>query len=240
LISQLIAVAGVRMHSATARKLEPPLPAWFSEIADPPFRESVFDAIRFETAWSSATLRDDHWDVKFAQTGQKSNLLEATATKVTQPLIRWAFAENNRVIGQYLLALHGTDPCAIDTTKSTERIEANLSPLTRKLGAMATFALSNQATAISRAVIADVAVEGTNRILALKAARNADPQRAWPASFESGSSICTDARWAYQRGPDGTALLQFTGQVKLPPGFSGTKIPLEYRGSPPAKSVSGN
>ena len=48
----------------------------------------------------------------------------------------------------------------------------------------------------------------------------------------------TDAQWAYQRGPDGTALLQFTGQVTLPPGSSGTKIPLEYRGGASAETPS--
>ncbi|MHB9001712.1 MAG: hypothetical protein ACYC9N_19605, partial [Thermoanaerobaculia bacterium] len=101
--------------------------------------------------------------------------------------------------------------------------------------------LPRLANALSRAASADVAVEGTSRILALKAARNADPLRAWPASFASDSSICTDAQWAYQRGPDGTALLQFTGRVDMPPGFIGPKIPLEYRGAPPpAKTVSGN
>ncbi|MHB0971321.1 MAG: hypothetical protein ACYC7A_11275 [Thermoanaerobaculia bacterium] len=238
LISQLIAVAGVRMIAATARKLEPPVPAWFAGLAEPRLYDSVFDAIRFETLRSAAAIRDPWFDFALEETGRKSGTVEGLAMRVALPFIRWSFASTQAAFGEQMAGLQTAEPCSIDSGAMDARIEASLPSFPPRFQADL---LPRLANALSRAASADVAVEGTSRILALKAARNADPLRAWPASFASDSSICTDAQWAYQRGPDGTALLQFTGRVDMPPGFIGPKIPLEYRGAPPpAKTVSGN
>lgn len=237
LISQLIAVAGVRMIAATARKLEPPVPAWFAELSEPRLYDSMFDAIRFETAWSAAAVKDPGWD-PFEGTTKKAGLLDAAGARVMQPLIRWSLAEHHRAMGEELAQLQAADPCGIDTSKVNGRMEARASSFPPDFAAGIA---PNFANALSRAASAEVALEGTSRILALKAARNADPQHAWPASFASESSLCKGAQWAYERSPDGAASLRFTGHVDIPPGSPGTKVPLEYRGSPAgSKVVSGS
>lgn len=229
MISQLIAVAGVRMTAATARKLDPPMPAWFAELSKRSHYRAMFGAIRFETAMFSEAVKDPGWvEHVREEAGEGAGFVSIAGTMASRPLLRWAAAENVRAVGAGLSTMDKADPCSIDSEKIDAQVASAVPEFFRGVGAGLPSAL---ARSLSRAANADVTIEGTTKILALKAARNGSPAKAWPAAFTAEqSALCSGARWKYSLTPEGQPSLRFTGRVDFPRDFQGAKIPLEWRG----------
>jgi hypothetical protein len=227
-ISMLIAIAGVRMEAAAQRKLEAPVPAWVADMPRRRMHHEMLEAIRAETSLTSKMVRSGGWlsDLTAGLRHQPNRALLAYEA-VSSPLVRWSVAENATAAMEGLAAMQNIDPCAATTRRFDREMEQEVSPLARRFGR---FVLPNLTNAIGRGALADMAIEGTSKVLAVKTARAATSDRAWPAAVRGvESSRCEGARWVYSVDPSGAMSLRFDGTVHTPPGFPGSKIPLEYR-----------
>lgn len=234
-ISTLIGIAGVRMGAAAQRKLEAPVPAWVAEIPRRRMHHEILEAIRAETSLTSRMVRSGRWlsDVTAGLRHQPSRSL-LMYEAASSPLVRWSVAENTTAAIEELTAIQDIDPCAASSRRLDRKMEQEVSPLARRFGR---FVLPNMTNAIARAALADMAVEGTGKVLAVKTARASAPDGAWPAAVRDvESSRCEGARWIYSVDPAGVMSLRFDGELKTPAGFPGSRIPLEYR--EPASSSS--
>jgi hypothetical protein len=220
LISNLIAVAGVRMMAAAQRKLEPPVPAWFPEMHRKRVSERMFEALAFELEQTSLALESG---TLIEEVRGSESLTSAAESIALRPVWRWGLAENEKAVLEEMRAWRGTTPCSLDSKAMNERLASRLSPLAERFS----FVIPNIASTLSRAASADVALEGTDRILMLKSRK--DERSGWPDSFPGdASSICSDARWVYAKQPGGGVSLTFSRKVEVPEDYQGPRIPLEF------------
>lgn len=234
-MSTLIAVAGVRMGAAAQRRLEAPVPAWVSEMSRRRMHHEMVDAIRTETTITSRIIRSGGW-LKELTAGlqHEPSPVAVLSEAVTSPVVRWAVAENTTAAMEALEAMRELDPCTATVRRFDREIEQKVSPLARRVGRMV---VPNLTSAIGRAALADMAVEGTAKVLAAKTARAGTPDGAWPTAIPGvEESRCEGARWLYAVDPAGVMSLRFDGEVQTPAGFPGSKIPLEYRDPAAAES----
>lgn len=232
MISQLIGVALTRRVAGVARKLEGPAPAWFGELESFDFHRAMIDSSRSEWTASSESMNDDQFLEELRATAQSENahLLGVMRDLAIRPFIRWGITEMERATVEELVRLEKAEPCAIDSAAISASIGERLPTLARKFGGDF---LPSTHTALSRAASLEVAIEGSSKIVALKARRDASPDGAWPESADDlAVSRCSDARWNYARAADGSMSLTFDGKVDRPAAYQGHWIPLEYRQGP--------
>lgn len=219
-ISQLIAVAGVKMIASSARKLQPPAPEWLSELSARRFSDGVYDAIRFESAQMSAAVQDGPtWS--FVGTEEPP----VVAMTALWPAMRWAVAENHRALSENVPSLATASPCTIDQKQFAAQLQSAVPEYAFRFAQAMNDHVPN---AVWRGANADLTIEGTRRILALKAARRATADGSWPAAFgDEASALCPGERWSYAVTPEG-ATLKFTRAIEYPAGYMGAKVPTEY------------
>jgi hypothetical protein len=219
-ISQLINVAGVKMVVATTRKLQPPAPQWIGELAALRPRDGIFRAFRYETAYARSTS-----DLSLLNDGDTSgrSFQERLEAAALSPGLAWAGREAIRAAAGEFNRLRSVEPCRVDAKSAAERARSSTSPVARSMGRTYFSAFGG---AFTRAAELEIAIEGTQRILAAKAAHLS--AKSWPASLTGAQrSVCRDARWSYES--DGaTARLRFTGRVPAIQNFYGTRVPTEY------------
>lgn len=225
MISRLIGVTGVRMAAAVQRKLEAPVPEWRAEIAGRSFTGEVQEAVRFELSQTSRIAREGNALASFeSEPPREPRAGGGVAEALVLPVMRWGVAENSRLAFEQLHALRGKDPCVVARQRVDAAIEANSTFIGRRLGQSFMPSLS---TALGRAAIADLTVEGTSKVLAAKSVRSLDPSGAWPPVIPAiESSRCEGERWAYTVDPAGAMSLRFSG--KIPNWNIGGSIPMEY------------
>lgn len=228
-ISQLIGVAIVRGVAGVSRKLDGPAPAWFGELVRYDLHRSMLDSCRAEWSASSEAIHGTHVveELRVAASAENASLGGILRDAAMRPFVEWGLAEMEQVTVEELLKLEKADPCEIDSLAIAASIDSRVPRLARFLGGDF---LPSTHSAFSRVAGARIAVEGTAKIVELKARRGASPDTAWPLAADdlSGSS-CRDARWRYERAADGSIRFAFDGRVDVAPGFRGYAIPTEYR-----------
>ena len=221
LISQLIAIANVRMIAATARKLEAPVPSWFREVAALHPRDGVYDALRFETTTTRLAMKGSPRDILLDSDG--TSLPERAGEIVLAPVLRWAAADVTAAAAAEFQSMRSGNPCALDAKVANDRVRARTSPLARRF---ANAMMPNVGSAFVRAANVELAIEGTEKVLALKTARQS--MGLWPQELPvARSSVCSGNEWSYTTTGE-SARLKFTGRVPEPPGFNGPRVPAEY------------
>lgn len=232
LISQLIGVAIVRGVAGVSRKLDGPLPSWFDELQEFDFHRSMLDSCRAEWNASEETIFDDEF-IEQLRTDAKSehaDLGHIVRDLAMRPLIRWGTMEMERATVDELLKIAKAEPCDIDSRAISTAIESNASSIARGI---AGGYLPSTHTVFSRVANAQIAIEGTAKIVALKERRSSSRDHSWPVgAADLTSSQCSGARWRYTRSEDGSIRFAFDGRVDVPPGFRGYAIPTEYIGAP--------
>lgn len=225
LISQLIGVASVRLIAATARKLEPSVPAWFSEVAALQPRRNVYDGLRFEMAMTRRSLEEAPESILREDDG--SSMGDRIGAVVMRPVFRWAEADATAATAAEFQFLRTIDPCTLDVAAVNKRVEARMSPLSRRFSRMM---LPNLASAFSRAASVELAIEGTSNVLALKTERDAAGR--WPDYGRGdGRSVCRGGRWVYSHLASGVPALQFQGaRFTEAKGVGSTRVPFDYFG----------
>lgn len=222
IISQLISIAGVRMLAATTRKFETPVPAWFAEVAAIRPREEMYRAFRYEM--SSARISSRDAALILGGGVDAASFGERVEAAVTAPYFQWA---GNEVVGATSVefdALRASDPCGVDAGAAMKRSLEKVSPLARHFGDMT---MSNIANAFGRAANAEIAVEGTRKILEAKQAHRS--AQVWPSTLPGiERSVCRDAQWEYSPGDAAAPILRFKGRVPQIDFAAATKIPTEY------------
>lgn len=223
MISTLIGIAGVRMSAAVQRKLEAPVPLWRAEVAQRAFTTEMLDAVRTEFADISKRARTSS---PRELTGAADEIHTVAAATIAAPAFRWGIAENLRAAFEQLDAVRTEDPCAAARHEIAAAIDADTPAIARRFGRLF---LPNLKSAIDRAALADIAVEGTSKVLALKSARASTPDGEWPAPDAAiGRSRCEGEQWAYAVDGDGGMTLRFSGRVPDPANFRGSMIPMEH------------
>lgn len=226
-ITTLIAIAGLRLQASTQRKLEAPVPSWVSDVARVRLQEQAVDALRRELGNTARFARGGSYlSEMLATTRHEPSKSALVGEAIMSPVVRWSIAESVTAAVGELDALREADPCAASQVQLDLRVRQQQGPVAQRMGAFVIPSLSN---AITRAAVADIAIEGTSKVLAAKSARAVSGE--WPASIPSiERSRCADARWIYAVDPSGDMSLRFEGDLRQPEGFRGSKIPLEYRG----------
>lgn len=222
LISQLIAIAGARMIAATSRKLEPPVPAWFGEVSALQARRGIYDALRFEMTNTTNAIEHEE-----SVRGGDGGTGEQIGMYVMRPALRWAAADAAQAAAAEFQSLRTADACSIDVAAVNKRIEERMSPLSRRFSRVV---LANLASGFVRAASAELAIEGTTNVLALKSAR--DAAGAWPGTWRGGDrSICNGGHWVYSHLASGAPALQFEGaRFTEPAGSRAARLTLEFFG----------
>lgn len=225
-ISALIGVAGVRLQVATQRKLEPPIPAWVAETSKVRLHREILEALRTEMGNTARFARGGSYLRELlAMSRHQPSKTALIGEAVISPIMRWAVAENMTVAIEELDALRDADPCAASRQRFDERLRQKRGPVAQRFS----FVVPELSNAITRAAIADVAVEGTSKVLAAKVARDA-AVGAWPSSIPAiEQSRCSDARWLYAVDASGAMSLKFEGNLRQPEGSRMSRIPLEFR-----------
>lgn len=229
MISQLIGVAIARGVAGVSRKLDGPAPAWFHELGNFDFHRSMLDSCRSESNASSEAASADVFieEMRAAARSENAHVGEILREAAMRPFVRWGITEMERVTVEELLRIEKADPCDIDSRAISAAIESRVPRLARALGG--DFLPSTHA-AFARVASVKIAIEGTTKVVELKARRAASPDGAWPVSADDlATSSCSRARWRYERHDDGSVRLVFDGKVDVPAGAKGYRIPLEYR-----------
>jgi hypothetical protein len=221
LISKMVAVANIRTIAATVRKLEAPVPAWFSELASLKLRDQLFDSVRFELTTTRNAVNEASGELlRFDDGGAITDKLSDVAMR---PVFRWLASDAAAATSDEFVAMRAADPCALDVKGANARIQARMSPLSRRI---AYFGVANLGSAFARAANTEIAIEGSARILALKGAR--DEAGGWPETFAAAPSVCRGASWVYSRPADGNPTLRLTRAVPEGDGARGTQIPAQF------------
>ncbi|MBI2214865.1 MAG: hypothetical protein HYU52_14555 [Acidobacteria bacterium] len=228
MISQLIGVALVRGIAGVSRKLEGPTPAWFGEVERFDFHRSMLDSCRAEWNASSeavfgAGFVEQMRDAARAESPHVGRIVREVATR---PFVQWGLTEMENVTVDELLKLQRAEPCDIDSRAIAASIESRVPRIARVI---AGDFLPSTHLAFSRVAMAKIAIEGTSKIVELKARRTATADRAWPDQADDlATSSCSRTRWRYERNGDGSIRLVFEGKVDVPRGTQGYSIPTEY------------
>ena len=223
LISRLVAIGGLRSEAGSMRKLEPPVPTWVSEMSALRLRGQMLDSVRYELETTHDAVTESPLDL--FRSNSHEGLGERARDVAMSPLLRWVAADMSVSTSRQMVTLSRMSPCSIDGKAAERNIQSDLSPLAQRFSG---FMTPNLINAFVRAANTEIALEGTSKVLALKVARD-DAAGRWPDSLpRAGTSTCTGAEWAYENNPAAVPRLHFTGKVPEPPGFKGTRIPLDF------------
>lgn len=87
--------------------------------------------------------------------------------------------------------------------------------------------MGNIASTFGRAAAAEIAIEGTSKVLAAKQARQS--AQPWPSQLPGiERSACKDAQWIYSPNDASLPLLRFNGRAPQVDVAGATRIPTEY------------
>lgn len=212
-ICRLILVADLKILAAVARRMDPPAPAWMSELGTIDPRELMHEGIRGELHFQSNLYRN--METRDAKDVAASEEVDAVLSPFGRPLFLWDSAYKLREIVRLSELAMETDPCAFDPHA------AEAETTQRPWWASVRFAESNVAPAFIRANQAAIALEGTAVVFDLKENPEAFTTRQ--------SAVCSGESWIAEHQADGSTLVSFTGRIIAPDNQpKGAKVETEH------------
>jgi hypothetical protein len=212
LMTQVIGIGAERMQTGALRKLDAPPPQWLGRLSSdgpwPRMPEAMLAEEKIHPRYSDEPL------------SQESRELFAKAVRAVSDELRKRSPCDKALASSE--AIWKPASAALAETNEPKRslrdyYDQNMSELI--------------ASVVQRAARYEVEREMTVKILQLRLEKNASPDGRWPEKLsDPTSSVCPEASYSYERGPE-LVTLRFVGSVEAPQG--GVLLPLTFRASNP-------
>jgi hypothetical protein len=189
------------------------------------YRKSMVSSVHGEWLMASSLLdRDRAVDLirgDYDQQRPAMSMLGSVRDVVLRPYYRWAISTVWSATIDDIRAEVDVDPCSVAGRDARKPLEDRIPPLA-KPGALA---VPNLVSAIERAALLEVEVEGTAAVLHANELRSADG--TWPQGVpDARSTVCRGQLWKYSPGPP--ARVRFTATPYVPASYKGARVPVEF------------